>query len=234
MVWGTIPGVIAKQLKVSTPTVFVSVGAPVAIGVVQSLAHPGGNMTGISFEAATETYAKRLQLLKEIVPPLKRAAILCAAGDPNVEFAMISLNQIAPLLGISLVPVDMKSAADLDSAFDEIRNSRVGAILVIAGGLTYTIGAEIAHHALEAKLPLCSPFKETAIAGGLVSLGPDYSAMTRQAVAQVDKIIKGENPGDIPVEQPQRYEIYINLKTARSLNVTISSLLLARADQIIE
>jgi putative tryptophan/tyrosine transport system substrate-binding protein len=234
MVWGTIPGVIAKQLKVSAPTVFVSVGAPVAIGVVQSLAHPGGNMTGISFEAATETYAKRLQLLKEIVPTLKRAAILCAAGDPNVEFAMISLNQIAPSLGISLVPVDMKSAADLDSAFDEIRNSRVGAILVIAGGLTYTIGAEIAHHALEAKLPLCSPFKETAIAGGLVSLGPDYSAMTRQAVAQVDKIIKGENPGDIPVEQPQRYEIYINLKTARSLNVTISSLLLARADQIIE
>jgi len=105
---------------------------------------------------------------------------------------------------------------------------------VIAGVLTFTIGSEIAGRALAAHLPLCSPFRETVIAGGLVSLGPDLAAMTRQAAALIDKIIKGTRPADIPVEQPTRYELYINLKTARLLNLTIPPTLLARADEVIE
>jgi putative ABC transport system substrate-binding protein len=216
------------------PTVFVSVGAPVEIGLVQSLAHPGGNMTGITFEAATGTYGKRLQMLKEIVPELKRAGVLRAVGDPNVGFAMKSLEEAAPELGVSLVSVDMKSADDLESAFAKIKNSDVGAVLEIAGALTFTVGAEIADHALAAHLPLCSAFRETVMAGGLVSLGPDFAAMTRQAAAQIDKIIKGAKPADIPVEQPTRYDLYINLKTARLLNLTMPPSLLARADEVIE
>jgi putative ABC transport system substrate-binding protein len=232
--WGTIGGVAAKELAGNVPTVFVGVGAPVEIGLVQSLAHPGGKMTGVSFEAATETYGKRLQILKEIVPDLKRAAVLRAVGDPNVQFAMISLNRAAPQLGVALVLVDIKSGDDLETAFTQIKDSEVGAVLGIAGALTFTVGAEIADRALAAHLPFCSAFKETVNAGGLVSLGPDISAMARQAAGQIDKLIKGASPSDIPVEQPTRYNLYINLKTARLLNLTIPPTLLARADDVIE
>ena len=232
--WSTIGGVAAKKLAGGIPTVFVSVGAPVEIGLVQSLSHPGGNMTGVSFEAATETYAKRLQILKEIVPDLKRVAVLRAVGDPNVGFAMTSLDGAAPELGATLVPIDIKSTGDLDTAFAKIKDSEAGAVLAIAGALTFNLGPEIADRALADDLPLCSAFKETTIAGGLVSLGPDYEAMTRQAASQIDKIVKGAKPADIPVEQPTRYNLYINLKTARLLNLTIPPSLLARADEVIE
>jgi putative ABC transport system substrate-binding protein len=232
--WGTIAGAAAKKLASGVPTVFVSVGAPVEIGLVQSLAHPGANMTGITFEAAKETYAKRLQILKEIVPDLKRVAVLRAVGDPNVGFAMTSLDREAPKLGVTLVSVEIGSADDLETAFVKAENSEVQALLAIAGALTFTVGAEIAGRALASHLPLCSPFRETVMAGGLVSLGPDYVAITRQATAQIDKIIKGTTPADIPVEQPTRYELYINLKTAGLLNLTIPPSLLARADEVIQ
>jgi putative tryptophan/tyrosine transport system substrate-binding protein len=232
--WGTVGGVAAKKVAGEVPTVFVGVGAPVEIGLVQSLARPGGNMTGVTFEAATETYGKRLQLLKEIVPDLKEVAVLRAVGDPNVGFAMTSLEGAAPELGVSVVSVDIKSAADLETAFANLKNSKVQALLAIAGGLTFSVSTEIADLALAARLPLCSPFKETVFAGGLVSLGPDIIAMARQAAAQIDKIIKGRSPAEIPVEQPTRYDLYINLKTARLLNLTIPPTLLARADEVIE
>jgi putative ABC transport system substrate-binding protein len=119
--WGTIGGVAAKKVAGGLPTVFVGVGAPVEIGLVQSLSHPGGNMTGTTFEAAAETYGKRLQILKEIVPDLKRAAVLRAVGDPNVGFAMTSLDSAAPELGVTVVPVDIKSADDLEPAFATIK-----------------------------------------------------------------------------------------------------------------
>jgi putative ABC transport system substrate-binding protein len=234
VVGGTVGGAAAKKVAGAMPTVFVPVGAPVEIGLVKSLAHPGGNMTGITFEAATETYGKRLQVLKEIVPDLKRLGVLRAVGDPNVGFAMTSLDGAAPELGVTLVPIDMKSADDLETAFAKIKDSEVEALLAIAGALTFTIDAEIADRALAAHLPLCSAFRETVMAGGLVSLGPDYAAMFRQAAAQMDKIIKGTKPADIPVEQPTRYDLYVNLKTARLLNLTIPPLLLARADEVIE
>jgi putative tryptophan/tyrosine transport system substrate-binding protein len=234
VVWGTVGGAAAKKLASGLPTVFVSVGAPVEIGLVQSLAHPGGNMTGITFEAATETYGKRLQILKEIVPDLNRVAVLRAVGDPNVGFAMKSLEEAAPELGVGLVSVDIKSADDLQTAFPSMKKSEAEGLIAIAGGLTYTIGAQIADLALAAHLPFCSAFRETVKAGGLVCLGPDLIAMASPAAAQIDKIIKGASPADIPVEQPTRYELYINLNTADLLNLTIPPSLLARADEVIE
>ena len=116
VVWGTAGGAAAKKLAVGVPTVFVSVGAPVEIGLVQSLARPGGNMTGLTFEAATQTYGKRLQILKEIIPGLKRVAVLRAVGDPNVGFAMTSLERAAPELGVTLVSVDIKLAQEIETA----------------------------------------------------------------------------------------------------------------------
>ena len=147
---------------------------------------------------------------------------------------MTSLDGSAPELGVTLVSIDMKSADDLDTAFAKIKDSEVEALLAIAGALTFSVGAEIADRALATHLPFCSAFKETVIAGGLVSLGPDIPAMTRQAAAQIDKIIKGVSPADIPVEQPTRYELYVNLKAARLLNLTMPPAILARADEVIE
>jgi putative ABC transport system substrate-binding protein len=234
VVQGTIGAVGAKKVAGGMPTVFVGVGAPVEIGLVDSLAYPGGNLTGVTFEAAAETYGKRLQLLKEIVPDLKRVAVLRAVGDPNVGFAMTSLDAAAPELGVTLVPIDLKSADDVEAAFTKMKKSEADALLAIAGALTFTIDREIADRALAAHLPLCSAFRDTVLAAGLVSLGPDLPSIARQAATQIHKIIKGARPADIPVEQPTRYDLYINLETARLLNLTIPPTLLAGADEVIE
>lgn len=234
VVSGTVGGVAAKAVASGVPVVFVSVGAPVDIGLVKSLAKPGGNMTGVTFEAAQETYAKRLQLLTELVPGLSRVAILAAAGDPNVAFAMESLKRSAPGLGVSITPIELKSVDDLERAFDEMKRTRMQAVLVVAGYLTYTSIKKTADLALANHLPSCHGFKEAAAAGGLISLGPDLVALGRQGARLVDKIIRGEQPADIPVEQPDRYVMDINLKTARSLGLVVPPSLLAGADQVIE
>jgi putative ABC transport system substrate-binding protein len=234
VVWSTMGGMAAKKVGSSVPTVFLSVGAPVKDGLVQSLAHPGGNMTGITFEASTETYGKRLQLLKEIIPGLKHVAVLGAVGDVNVGFAMTSFDRVAPELGITLVSVNIRSAGDLEATFARMKESRAEALIVIAGALTYTVGTQIADLALATHLPSCFAFKEIVMAGGLMSLGPDLVALAGPAAAQISKIIRGSSPADIPVEQPTRYELYINLKTAGLLNLTIPQSILARADEVIE
>jgi len=226
--------VAAKKLVSSIPVVFLSVGAPVEIGLVESLNHPGGNMTGTTFEAATETYSKRLQILKEIIPNLNRVAVLRAKGDANVPFAMASLEGSAPTLGVTILPIDIESADDLDAAFVEMRRSQAEALLVIAGLLTYANRKQIADLALSNHLPSCHAFGETVAVGGLVSLGPDLYGTFGQAAAYIDKIMHGAKPADLPVQQPTRYEIHINLKTGKALGLEIPPTLLARADKLIE
>jgi putative tryptophan/tyrosine transport system substrate-binding protein len=234
VVRGTIGGVIAKKMASPVPVVFLSVGAPVDIGLVESLAHPGGTMTGTTFEAATETYAKRLQILKEIVPTLQRVAVLKAQGDANVPFAMASLDKSAPAVGVTLTPIEIKTPDDLPAAFDAMQRSRTEGLIVIAGVLTYVNSKQIADLAIVHRLPSCHAFRETVVAGGLVSLGPDLIEMNRQGAAYIDKIIRGAKPADLPVEQPDRYEIFVNLKTAKALDLTVPSSLLIRADEVIE
>lgn len=234
VVSGTVGGVAAKSVTSEVPVVFISVGAPVDIGLVKSLAKPGGNMTGIAFEAAEETYAKRLQLLKEIVPGVSDVAILGAAGDPNFAFAMTSLKRSAPGLGVSITPFEIKSADDLEHAFDDMKRAQMQAVLVVAGFLTYINIKKTADLALSHRLPSCHGFKEAAPAGGLISLGPDLISLGRQGCRLVDKIIRGERPADIPVEQPDRYVLSINLKTAKSLGVVVPPAVLAGADEVIE
>src|SRR5665213_4602679 len=218
VVGGTVGGVAAKSATSDIPVVFISVGAPVDIGLVKSLAKPGGNMTGVTFEAAEETYAKRLQLLTEIVPGLSRVAVLGAVGDPNFPFAMISLRQSAPGLRVSITSLELNSAEDLRRAFDEMKQTQMQAVLVVSGALTYGSIKETADLALANRLPSCHGFKEAVAAGGLISLGPDLVSLGRQSARLVDKIIRGERPGDIPVEQPTQYVMSINLRTAKALN----------------
>jgi putative ABC transport system substrate-binding protein len=234
VVWGTIGGVAAKAAAPNIPVVFISVGAPVDIGLVESLAHPGGGMTGTTFEAASETYGKRLQLLRDILPGLSRVAVIGAKGDPNFPFAMVSLEKSAPLLGVSLTPVAINSGDDLRSAFDQVKQDRLEAVVVVAGALTYANSKAIADLALANGLPSCHGFNETVAAGGLISLGPDMMALARQGASLVDKIIKGAHPADLPVEQPTRYVTSINLKTAKALGLSISPALLTSADEVIE
>ena len=233
VVGGTVGAVAAKKVS-SLPTVFFTVGDPVRIGLVSSLAHPGGNMTGVTFEAATETYGKRLQLLKELIPALTIVGILRVPSDPNIVVAMESLERVAPKLGVTLRPFDVRTADDLNDAFAKMKAIAAQAVLVVAGAFTYTHGRRIAELALTNHLPSAHAFRETAAAGGLISLGPDIVGMAPQVAAFVDKICKGAKPGDLPVEQPARYELIINVKTAKALGLTIPPALLLRADQVIE
>jgi putative ABC transport system substrate-binding protein len=234
VVWGSIAGIAAKRLASAKPIVFLTIGFPVEIGLVQSLAHPGRNITGIAAEAATETNEKRLQILKEIVPDLNRVAVLRAVDDQYVGFAMASLELAASKLGINLLPVDIQSPGDLELAFASMKKSAAEALIVPGAALVFTLNRQIADLALAADMPSCHMFREAVVAGGLVSVAPDRLAMTRSAAAQIDKIIKGTSPADIPIEQATRYELYINLKTARLLNLTIPPTLLALADEVIE
>ena len=234
VVWGTIGGVAARAVARNIPVVFISVGAPVDIGLVESLARPGGSMTGTTFEAASETYGKRLQMLKDILPELSRVAVIGARGDPNFPFAMMSLNKSTALLGVALTVLEIGTADDLSSAFDQIKRDRLEAAIVVAGAFTYANGKSIADLALANGVPSCHGFKETVAAGGLISLGPDLMALARQGASLVDKIIKGARPADLPVEQPTRYVTSINLKTAKTLGLSIPPALLASADEVIE
>jgi len=190
-------------------------------------------MTGITAEAALETPAKRLQILKEIVPELKHVAVLGPVDDP--AFVEKGLQDLAAReLAVTLMPVVIKSADDLEAAFTSMKKDGAQAVMPIRSSPTFVLGKEIADLALAAHLPSCWPFRQAVMAGGLVSLDPDRLAMTRPAAAQIDKIIKGTRPADIPVEQPSRFELYINLKTARLLGLTIPPSLLGRADEVIE
>jgi putative ABC transport system substrate-binding protein len=234
LVGSTIGGVAAKQATTTLPTVFLSVGDPVRVGLVSSLAHPGGNMTGITFEAAAETYGKRLQLLKEMLPGLTVVGVLRVPGDANIIVAMTSLERVAPALRVTLRSFDVKTPEDLNVVFATMTRDRVQAVLVVAGAFTFTHGRRIAELALTHRLPSAHAFSETVAEGGLMSLGPDLVEMARQAATLVEKIIKGAKPADLPVEQPARYEMHLNLKTAKALGLTIPPSLLQRADQVIE
>jgi len=233
VVWGNA-GIAAKKLAGDAPTVFISIGFPVELGLVQSLAHPGGNMTGIAAEAALEINGKRLQILKEIVPDLNRVAVLRDVDTRSWGFEWTALDQAARELGLTLVPADIKSADELETAFADMKKRGAEALFVTRTALLANAGKQIAELAIATHLPSSCPFRRQVIAGGLVSLDADRLAMTRPAAAQIDKIIKGTSPADIPVEQPTRFELYINLKTAHLLNLTIPPTLLAVADEVIE
>jgi len=232
--WTTVGGVAAKKLTSTIPVVFLAVGAPVDIGLVQSLNHPGGNMTGVTFEAAIETYAKRLQILTQIVPNLERVAVLRTIGDPNVTFAMKSVLQAAPALKVSLQLIDIKTADELPNAFEMMESLKAQAVLVISSAVTYGASKKIAELAFAYHLPSCSPFREEVAAGGLVSLGPDMEVMAEQGADLVNKIIKGAKPNELPVEQPSRYEMFVNVLTAKTFGLILPETFLSRADQVIE
>ncbi len=214
----------AKRATSDIPVVFLTVSEPIGEGLVTSLAHPGGNMTGVLL-SPPEVYGKRLELLKEAVPGLTRVVVLQSTEfqGSGVDSAIAAA---AKALGLKLFNIQVEAPANLESAFRKARDHGAQAVFSFAG--------QVADLALANRLPCASHVREGAMAGALFAYGPNLAAIARQGAALVDKILRGRKPADLPVEQPTKFELVINLKTAKALGLTIPQSLLLRADQVIE
>jgi len=232
IVTGTNIHVAAARRATSTiPIVMVFADDPVRAGFVASLARPGGNVTGLSADASSELWGKYLSMLKELVPKLSRVGVLGQMSS-NVGFA--ELAAASRKLDVALDVGDLRTAEDLDGAFDAMNRKHVGAVLVIVGPLTYLLRQRISELALKFHLPAITNVNQFTQVGLLMSYGPNLPDLYRRAASYVDKILRGATPADLPVEQPSRFELTINLKTARSLGVVIPNSLLLTAAEVIQ
>ena len=219
-----------QQLSKTIPIVMAEASAPVESGLVQSLARPGGNITGSTFNPA-ELAGKRLQLLKEIVPKLSRVAVLWNPRSPSSALGWKDIQLPARQVGVSLHSLEVGSPDDLDKAFKEATSARADALIAFVGGGTIKRTADLA---VKSRLPSIHGHRTFAESGGLVTYGADIADLFRRAATYVDKILKGAKPADLPVEQPNKFELIINLKTAKALRLTIPPSVLGRADQVID
>jgi putative ABC transport system substrate-binding protein len=233
LAWGTDAVLAAKQATTTIPIVMGAVGDPVDSGIVTDLARPGGNVTGCALRTA-ELEAKRLQLLKEMVPGLSRVAILFNPTNHYMPLALQSAQKGAQALHVSLAVYEVRDTTTLDAAFVTLTKDRPDAFLVPADTFLVSQRSRIAQFAIENKLPSAYTFREYIEAGGLIAYAPNYDELFRRAASYVDKILKGAKPGELPIEQPRGFHLFINLKTARALGLTVPPRLLAGADEVIE
>jgi putative tryptophan/tyrosine transport system substrate-binding protein len=228
-------GVAALGAKQATTTIPIVIGAtsdPVAAGLVRSLARPGGNITGLAFYGS-ELGPKRLELMKETLPTLSRIAMIWHPFGLNLDIVVKDVKATAQSLGLTLHPLEVRRRDDLESAFEAARQKQAGAVLISQGAFFGTHRAYIAERGLTHRLPTISGEAEFAEAGGLMFYGQNIPNTWKRAASYVDKIIKGARPGDLPIEQPTKFELVINLKTARHIGLTIPPNVLARADRVI-
>jgi putative tryptophan/tyrosine transport system substrate-binding protein len=224
--------IAAKQATAVIPIIFAAAADPVGTGLVTSLARPGGNVTGLSSQL-TDFAGKRLELLREFVPGLRRLAILVNIGNPNAVLEMGEVQVAARTLGIEVAAFEFRRADDIAPAFDVLRGS-AQALYIPPDPLANANRIRINTLSLGARLPTMYASREYVEAGGLMSYGPNYPDLFRRAADFVDKILRGTKPADIPVEQPTRFDLVVNLITAKSLGLTIPPTLLTRADKVIE
>jgi putative tryptophan/tyrosine transport system substrate-binding protein len=230
----TTQAIQAAQRATSTiPIVMAIVADPVGSGVVANLSQPGGNITGLSIMLA-ELSAKRLQLLKDALPRLTRVAVLWNPPTAYHTKALENLKAVAPSLGVELSVVSARTPEDIGPAFDTLNRAYVDALYVVDCPPFFTHRAAIVSLAMKARLPAISGERPYADEGALMSYGPSYEDQLRRSTEYVDKLLKGAKPGGLPIEQPRKFELVINLKTAKSLGITIPPSLLLRADQVIE
>jgi len=222
----------AKEATAVIPIVFAVAQDPVGGGLVASLARPGGNVTGLSI-LSTDTAGKRLELLREVVPRLRRLAIMGNVGNPEAVLEMGEVQAAARTLGIEVAPVEIRRAEDIAPAFEALK-SRADPLYVVGDPLVFVNRTRIITLLLTARLPAIFNIRDWVQAGGLMSYGPNFPALFRRAADYVDKILRGAKPGDIPVEQPTKFELVINLTTAKALGLTIPEPFLLRADEVIE
>jgi putative tryptophan/tyrosine transport system substrate-binding protein len=224
----------AQQATTTIPIVFILVPDPVERKLVNSLARPGGNITGLT-HISIDLSAKRLELLKEAFPRATRVALLLNANDqPGTRRYISESKTAAAALGLDVHPMELRSVEDIEQVFDKIVEARLEIVAAVPDGLMFQGRKLLAQSAMTRRLPLIVFSRETLLAGGLMSYGPDLLAIFRRAAAYVDKLLKGETPSDLPVEQPTKFEFLINLKVAKALGIELSPLLLSRADEVIE
>jgi putative tryptophan/tyrosine transport system substrate-binding protein len=230
--YATPPAIAAKQATTVIPIVFAVAGDPVNTGLVASLAHPGGNVTGLSGQQM-ELAGKRLALLQEIIPGLRRLAIMGNADNPATVLEMDGAQAAARKLGLEVTKSEIRRAEDIAPAFDALKG-RAEALYVCNDPLVNTNRIRINTSALGARLPTAYNWRENVEAGGLMSYGTNFPDVFRRAAELTDKVLRGTKPADIPVEQPTKFDLTINLTTAKALGLTVPDTLLARADEVIE
>jgi len=230
-------GVVAtravKQASTTIPIVIAAADDPLAAGLVPSLARPGGNITGLTLMTPDLT-EKRLQLLKEILPGRTRVAVLWNSGNPVAEAELRKAESAARSLGLQLQALGVKDPREFASAFSSMKTERAGALFVLPDAMFFGQRNEIVDLAASHRLPLVAHLRGFADAGGLMTYGPNVVDVHRRAAYFVDKVLKGAKPGDLPIEQPTKFELVVNLKTAKAIGLTIPPSVLARADEVIE
>jgi putative ABC transport system substrate-binding protein len=221
-----------KQATSVIPIVFAIATDPVGGGLVESLSRPGGNITGLSNQSA-DSAGKRLELLREVLPNLRRLAIIANVGYPESVLEMAEVEKLARNLGMQVAKLEIRRAEDIGPAFDALKG-QADALFVVADGLVATNHTRINTLALAARLPTMLFNRNYVAAGGLMSYGPNFPDLFRRAGDLADKILRGAKPADIPVEQPTKFDLVINLTTAKALGLTVPRMLLGRADEVIE
>jgi putative ABC transport system substrate-binding protein len=226
----------AKALKNATgtiPIIMALVGDPIAAGLVASLARPGGNATGFSI-VAPELSGKRLQLLKEIVPAISGVAVMSNVANPQSQIELREMQAAAQTLNLQLHSVQISAESSLENEFEKLSKESIQALIVLTDAVLYSQRSRIVALAAAKRLPAMYFFREFVQEGGLMSYAPSDRDLFRRAATYVDRVLKGTNPGDLPVEQPIKFELIINLKTAKALGLTIPESFLLRADEVIE
>ncbi len=232
----TVAAVAATQATTTLPIVFAGASDPVTSGLVTSLARPGGNVTGLSI-LGPELVGKRLELLTQAVPGVSRVAVLRHPGTSGERTGKEMLKEAdvaGRALGVRLQFVEARGPADFDRAFSDMTRGRAGALTVLVSAMFVNERRRLVDLAAKNRLPAVYPWREYVDAGGLMAYGPNVADLFRRAATYVDKILKGAKPGDLPVEQPTKFELVINLKTAKALGLTIPQSVLGRADQVIQ
>jgi putative ABC transport system substrate-binding protein len=230
--YSTAPVIAAKQATSVIPIVFAAANDPVGANLVASLARPGGNVTGLSVQQ-TDVAGKKLELLREVVPGLRHLAIMANTGNPGGMLEMGEAQAAARTLGLEAITIEIRRAEDIAPGFDALKG-RAEALYVCTDPLVVTNRARIHTLAMGARLPTIYNSREYVETGGLLSYGPNWPHMWSRAAGMVDKILRGTKPADIPVEQPTKFDLVINLTTAKALGLTVPDKLLATADEVIE
>ena len=229
---------VAKRATTTIPIVMLYAFNPIGAGLVQSLARPGGNVTGVAFDAAPETYSKHLELLKAVSPTASRIGVVRSAefylDAPGMEPYLRAVSDAAHRLDLKLRFFDVRTPRDVEDAFRQVPRSGIQAMYVMPDPMTFSNAARIAAWAAQSRLPSVFAYRDHVEAGGLLSYGANIREMPRQAAVYLDRLFKGARPADLPIEQPTKFELVINLKTAKTLGLTFPQSLLGRADHIIE
>jgi putative ABC transport system substrate-binding protein len=225
----------AKNATRTIPIVGMSLTEPVEVGLVASFARPGGNVTGVAYGLDTDIFGKQLELLKQVIPEVRRVAVLSNPGNsPAQPLMMSSVERSARALGLQLQFVEARAPSEFGGAFAAMAKERAGALLLTGDSMFFLHRARLADLAVKNRLPSMSTQGQWVEAGGLMSYGPSFPDLYRRAATYVDKILKGAKPADLPIEQPTKIELAINLKTAKAIGIIVPQSLLQRADEVIQ